>query len=185
MAEQTKKDTSKQQKIFFAILLLGGFYLSNKYFYFPMGKKIKEIDKSLAEKKSKLDSTRKRAAQLSKLQREFDIMKEDLADTEKRLPKDKDMSSIITTVIKMMEKHGVEYKEFMPLGEVSRDYFIELPFSVTANSSLHGIARFVTEIGQLERIFTIRDLKITKKILTKEDPTSATCTFIIVTYVYK
>ncbi len=185
MAEQTKKDSTKQQKIFFAILLAIGGYMAYKYFYVPMGIKIKEIDKSLSEKKSKLEITRKRAAQLNKLQREFDIMKEDLAEAEKRLPRDKDMPTIITTVTKMMEKHGVDYKEFMPLGVLSKDYFIELPFSVTANSSLHGIARFITELGQLDRIFTIRDLKITKKAPTKEDLTSASCTFIIVTYVYK
>ena len=55
-----------------------------------------------------------------------------------------------------MELYRINWSRLAPGTQTQRDYYVEHTYSIPFRASYHDLARFLSDIGQMERIFATR-----------------------------
>ena len=152
--------TPKQMQIAGAsIALVGAFgFVYLKYFWQPVSERITKAKESIELVEGKINKAKAQAARLPQIQRELVVLNEQAADAEKRLPKTKDLPAVIDTISALSQKHRVSLLSFAPGSQSAKQYFIEVPYTVSAIGSYHDVGRFFSAIALEERIFNVRNV---------------------------
>ncbi|OGR57452.1 MAG: hypothetical protein A3I11_03730 [Elusimicrobia bacterium RIFCSPLOWO2_02_FULL_39_32] len=169
--------------ILIPILIIGinfGFY---KYLFNPLSERKKILKGELEQIKKEYQESVGRTARLPKLQEEIAVLNQEILEVEKKLPKDKDVPSLIRLLSKKMDSHSIRWTRLAPGNQTSKDYYIEHTYTIPFSASYHNLATFLTEIGQLERIFSSRFSKLSSTVNSKtgENEVSGELTFLIYT----
>ncbi|HMX95519.1 MAG TPA: type 4a pilus biogenesis protein PilO, partial [Elusimicrobiota bacterium] len=134
-------------------------------------------DKQLAEILELLESLDKYARALKRHGGDF------AEYVEKRLPRTRNLEDIIRIVTELAKKNGVSFSSFSPAGESSQTYYTEVPFTLSITGTMHSIGKFLSVIGQQERIFSAKGLNISYSPNTKKGYT-VSGTFTLYAYIY-
>jgi len=152
--------------------------------YTPVSKAIETDRKTAQELNQKLASAKSKAGQLSKVQAEMASLQIDVAELEKLLPKTRELPSLLRVFTHRAEANGLQLSSFRPSRPVSKGLYDEVPYDVTATSSLNGIGHFLTAMGKGERLFAARNLSLTANS-SKADPSkTVNATFTLVAFKY-
>ncbi len=82
------------------------------------------------------------------------------------------------------EANGLQLSSFRPARPVPKGLYDEVPYDITATSSLNGIGHFLTAMGKGERLFAARNLTMTANS-SKADPSkTVNATFTLVAFKY-
>lgn len=174
---------SKQQKILAVIFGIVLIYLFYQYLWSPLDKKIITIEKKNAEQKQKLALTKTNVQNLERIKKEMESLLKELKETEARLPRGKEIPSILRDLTRLAEKYQVNITNLSPQIPNPKDYFVELPFSVQSIANYHSLATFLTTLAQGKRIINTANLRIAAQPI-KEDKTIA-ANFNLITYTFK
>lgn len=153
--------------ILIPILIAGlnfGFY---KYLFTPLVERKKSLKSDLEQIKKEYQESVSRTARLPKLQEEIAVLNQEILEVEKKLPKNKDVPSLIRLLSKKMDSHNVSWTRLAPGNQTNKDYYIEHTYTIPFSATYHNLATFLTEIGQLERIFSTRFSKCSSKVNSK------------------
>jgi type IV pilus assembly protein PilO len=112
--------------------------------------------KDLENIKKEYRESEGRAARLPKLEQEIAVLNLEIKEIEKKLPPSKDVPNLIRLLSKKMENYNVRWNRIAPGNIVTKDYYIEHSYSIPFTASYHNLALFLSEIGQMERIFATR-----------------------------
>lgn len=149
----------QQQYLVFAVMLLGGGgYGYVRYFWLPTAARIQESSAKIKDMEDKINKAKSQAVRLPKIQREIEVLNEQAAQAERRLPKSKDLPAVIVTLSGLLRKNNVEMQTFTPVSQVTRDYFIEIPYTIVMRGAYHDVARFFASLALEERIFNVRNV---------------------------
>lgn len=183
MAAPKIKLTPKQMQIAAgAVVLLGaGGFLYFKFFWLPVSERISTAKAGIEEVEGKIDKANKQAARLPQIQKELVVLNQQATDAEKRLPKTKDLPAVIDTLAALAQKHKVNLTNITPSGQVPKQFFIEVPYTIGASGTFHDLGRFFAAVALEERIFNIRNVTFTGG---GSDP-KLTVSFTLVAYQYK
>jgi type IV pilus assembly protein PilO len=166
------------------ILVCVIFYTYWSLVYTPTRKVIDSERKTAQELNQKLGIAKSRASQLSKVQAEMASLQIEVAELEKLLPKTRELPSLLRVLTHRAEANGVVLSSFRPQRPVSKGLYDEVPYDISATSSLHGIGRFLTAMGKGERLFAARNL-IMGATASKADPSkTVNATFTLVAFKY-
>lgn len=97
-----------------------------------------------------------RASRLPMLEQEIRVLNSEILEMQKKLPHDKDIPGLIRLLSDRMRFYGIQWKKLEPGSQASKEYYIEHSYKIPFTASYHNLAKFLTEIGQMERIFATR-----------------------------
>jgi len=101
------------------------------------------------------------ARDLARLRREAAELERRIAVLRERLPSDKEMPSLFRTVTDAAFQSGLAVALFQPREGRIRDYYVEIPISLTAEGGYHELGEFFERLAGLPRVVNVAELKVT------------------------
>jgi type IV pilus assembly protein PilO len=152
--------------------------------YAPMSTAIRSTQEEKSKLKAQLDKAIERASQLNKVQAEMASLQVDVAGLEKQLPKTRELPSLLRVLTHRAEANGVVLTALRPSRLVAKGLYDEIPYEVTATSSLHSMGHFLTSMGKGDRLFAARNLTL-NGIAAKADPSkTVNASFTLIAFKY-
>ncbi len=138
--------------------LIGG-----SYYYFVFAPKHEALQSARAELKTqenKLNTFKIKARSLAKFEKQMAEAQEKFNIAMKALPDKKELPSLLTGVSKAGSNAGLEFLLFQPEPVVNKEFYKEIPLSMTVSGSYHQVADFFFQVAGLNRIVNIQDVTI-------------------------
>ena len=111
------------------------------------------IDRELAQ-------SRAMVADLVRFRREAAELEGQLAALKDRLPGEREMPTFYRTLSDAGIQAGLAISLFQPRVASIRDYYSEIPISVTAEGTYHQLGEFFERLAKLPRVVNVNDLKL-------------------------
>lgn len=160
------------------IILVGGYYYH-----------IKELQETLiseqnAEVKLKKDFESKafQAANLDAYRQQMAEMEESFGALVSQLPSDTEVPGLLEDITNKGLLNGLDIGAIDLQRERAKEFYVELPISITATGSYHDLGAFISGMAGLPRIVTLHDFNISTK---KKDSNALNMKIIAKTYRYK
>ena len=146
--------------VLFAILILipvAGFFLDTQG-------QLEQLEAGRAqEKKLKDDYLNKKRLAVN-----LDLYKQQLREIDtqfgallKQLPNRSQMDALLVDINQAGLGRGLQFELFKPAAsETSREFYNELPIQVKVTGTYHDMGAFASDVGQLSRIVTLKDVQI-------------------------
>ncbi len=154
------KKKLQQLIIAFPIILIGSMFAYYKYLFVPLNTRAALLQTELEKIKQEYIESERRAARLPQLQKEIQQLNREISETEKKLPASKDVPNLIRLLSKRMDRHNISWARIAPGQQSVKDYYVEHAYSIPITTTYHNLANFLSEIGQMERIFASRFTKL-------------------------
>lgn len=78
-----------------------------------------------------------------------------------QLPNRSEMGDLLVDINKAAQSRGLSVELFKPGGESVRDFYAEMPITLTLLGSYHDVGAFTGDIAKLPRIVTLNDINLT------------------------
>jgi type IV pilus assembly protein PilO len=114
---------------------------------------MKQLDQQLA-------TARTAAAQIGKFRQEMKDAEEDFRVSRNALPDKEEIPLLLTSISQFGHDAGLEFILFEPKPEINRDFYAEIPVSVTVAGNYHQVGVFFDKVSNLNRIVNIKDIKM-------------------------
>lgn len=132
---------------------------------------LKEDWKSKKMQAINLDEYRK---QLAEINRQFGALL-------KQLPNRSEMEALLVDINQAGKGRGLQFEYWKPGQESIKDFYAELPISITLTGNFHDFGQFAGDVSKLPRIVTLRDLSVgtkEKESVLKMDVTAMTYRYL-------
>ena len=116
-----------------------------------LGNEIEKLDKQLASMKIE-------AAKLPQYRKKWEDSKAEFALVKKKLPEEKDIPDLLTSISNSGQEAGLEFILFQPEKEVQKDFYAEIPVSIQVRGGYHNLGQFLSKLASLSRVVNVRDL---------------------------
>lgn len=139
------------------LVLLGGFtFLS----YYPRHQEIAKLEKEYNKEKEKLEVAKKNAKDLNKFRAKMKDAEEQFQIVKRALPEKEEIPSLLASISQSGMDSGLEFLLFQPQSEVQKDFYAEIPVSISVTGRYNEVAKFFDKVGNLPRIVNIRNINI-------------------------
>ena len=105
------------------------------------------------DKKTQAVNLEEYRRQLAEIDRSFGALLQ-------QLPNRSEMGDLLVDINKAAQGRGLSVEYFKPGGEAVRDFYAEVPISLTVQGGYHDIGAFTGDIAQLPRIVTLNDINL-------------------------
>ena len=152
---------TKMQRILICavvVCLLGG-----GYYYFVFAPKAKVLSAAKNELKSQeqmLNTYKIKARSLKKVEKQMEQVQQEFDLAMKALPDKKELPSLLIGISKAGGNAGLEFLLFQPETVVDKEFYKEIPLSMTVSGTYGQAADFFFQVSRLNRIVNINDLSI-------------------------
>jgi type IV pilus assembly protein PilO len=161
---QTSDKIGKLSKLYRILLCLGVFVLLvGPFLYFSFLPKLSQIDtleKESSALEKKLTTAQKKASQFKLYQEKLENAKLEFKIVTKKLPEKKEIPSLLANISQSARDAGLEILLFQPLAEQDKDFYAEIPVSITVNGNYQNVALFFDKVARLNRIVNIDNIKM-------------------------
>lgn len=156
------KLSKEQQTIIVVLIALVGFgYVYWNYLLKPIMAQISERQAKHADLVQKIDEAKRFVDRLPVLIADKNNLEIQLKAIEKQLPRDRDVPGIITLLTKEAQAEDLLFSSMRPIDPRKDNYFEVIEFEVTMVGQFHNLMRFMSSLGQQDRIFQFDKLNIT------------------------
>lgn len=173
---------SKAQRIAIIVLvflvIIGGF---TSVSYYPKHQEISKLQKEHDKQKKDLEIAKKNAKELNKYRTEMKEKEEQFQIVRRALPEKEEIPSLLASISQSGMDSGLEFLLFQPQNEVEKDFYAEIPVSISVTGRYHEVAKFFEKVGNLPRIVNIRNIGI--KPEKSGDKLTANCTAVTYKFV--
>lgn len=101
------------------------------------------------------------AANLSRFRQEAIVLRRRLDAVRERLPNEKEIPPLYRTVSNLAFQSGLAFSIFQPREPIQKDFYAEVPITVSAEVGYHQLGNFFERLTRLPRIVNVVDLKLT------------------------
>lgn len=160
-----------------AIIGAGGYFLLLS----PLETTVNALRAQHASLQRELTEARAAAADVARFKREAAELEQRLEAMKERLPSEKDMPPLFRTLTDAAYQAGLAVSLFQPREGQVRDYYVEIPITVSAEGGYHQLGEFLERVAALPRVVNVAEFKLTG--LTKaRSPMKADLTLATYTY---
>ena len=157
------------------VLLIGVFvYFS----YLPKLKKIDQLKANLTKIEKELEIAKRNARQLNEFRKKMQDAEEQFKIVMRALPENEEIPTLLTGISKAGTDSGLNFVLFQPKPDEQKDFYAEIPVSMTVTGDYHGVATFFESVAGLNRIVNIRNIDMKPD----KESTNLTTTCTAVTY---
>jgi type IV pilus assembly protein PilO len=128
---------------------------------FPRFSAIQSLSEELEQLEQQIEATSALAKQIRRYQKEMTEAEEAFLKARTALPDKEEIPSLLTGITRSGHTVGLEFFLFEPKAEIRKDFYAELPVSITVSGDYHQVAMFFDHVSTLSRIVNIRDIKMT------------------------
>jgi len=138
------------------VALLVGLYIY--LIYWPNLELLKKKKVEMAALEGQVRELRIVAANMKRFQAEAAKLREELKVAVTQLPTSKEIPSLLSNISKLGKDSGLEFLLFKPAGEVSKDFYAEIPVEIRVRGAYNNVALFFDKVGKLPRIVNISEV---------------------------
>ena len=113
-----------------------------------------------AQLRSEFTSKLKQAVNLEVLRKQKEQVSQHVNLLEKQLPSKAEMDALLSDINQAGVGRGLQFELFKPGQVVIRDFYAELPISIKLVGSYHDLGAFTSDVSNLARIVTLKNLNI-------------------------
>ncbi len=113
--------------------------------------------------KAEFEQKQAKVVNVDKYKQQLEEMKQSFGAMLRQLPNKTEVASLLVDVSQTGLAAGLEFELFKPGGEISREFYAELPIQVEVQGGYHQFGNFVSGLAALPRIVTIHDVEITPR----------------------
>ena len=146
--------------IAFVALFIALLFAGWKFDITKQREELVSLEQKEKEQMEVLDARQKKAANLNALKEQMKEMEQSFGDMVKQLPNQTEVAGLLIDISQTGLASGLEFKLFQPGGEAPKEFYAELPISISVVGSYHQFGEFVSGIASLPRIVTTHDIKI-------------------------
>lgn len=149
------------QRILICVLTVG--FLAGVFgyfFYYPQYIQLDKMTGQLKQIDQQLATARTAAAQIGKFRQEMKDAEEEFRVSRNALPDKEEIPLLLTSISQFGHDAGLEFILFEPKPEIIRDFYAEIPVSVTVSGNYHQVGVFFDKVSNLHRIVNIKDIKM-------------------------
>ncbi len=131
------------------------------YFFFgysPNTKKIKQLKRETTSIEQKLAEVKARAADLDKYKEDMKQTAIKFQQASLLLPQTKEIPSLLTNISSLGTKSGLDMISFQPGGEVPKEFYAEIPVSISVRGPYHNVGNFLYQVSKLDRIVSVAEI---------------------------
>lgn len=140
------------------LLLLGYFYWF--YLFQPVFEKKTRLSEELGNFNRRIVASQQMVGQIKQYKKEVARLNEDLKMILAKLPDQKEIPHLLTSVSEAGRSAGLDFILFEPTAPVSKEFYAEIPVGITVEGKYNDIAVFFDSVAHLPRIANIMDVKI-------------------------
>ena len=148
-----------RQKILLAVLFCGLVVTGYYYLYYrDASQRIVAKETELASLQSKIREQQAIASNLRSFQEEVRRLEAQLSLLLEQLPNSAEIPSLLKSVSDIGKESGLEFLRFAPSGEVRKDFYAEIPVSISVNGDYHSFALFSDKVAHYPRIVNLSNI---------------------------
>lgn len=132
------------------------------FLYMPKYEEINKIKKEIAQQEEKLEKTKKSAAQYAEFQKKLEAAQAKFNVVSKALPLTDEIPSLLTGISQVGKDAGLTFLLFKPEPETMKDFYAELPITMSLSGTYHDLGVFFDQLAGMSRIVNVKkfDMKI-------------------------
>ena len=119
-----------------------------------------ELEEKVENLRSEIVKEQRVARNLKKFKDEVKVLDTKLKFALAELPDKREIPELLSSVSSLARDAGLDVKLFRPSGEVYKDFYAEVPVSVSVEGNYHQVATFFDEVGGLSRIVNISEIAV-------------------------
>jgi len=149
----------KKFKVIIAVVL---FLLPVILFFFFWFQPQQNKQNNLIDQRTKLtrelQQAKAKAANKGTLEAEVAATKSLFDETATLLPLDKEIPALLTNISALGRRSGLDFLTFRPNADVPKDFYSEIPVSITVRGPYHNMGMFLDEGSKLDRIVSVSNI---------------------------
>lgn len=151
--------TGKKVMICLGLFLLLGYFYWFYLFQPAFAKKVK-LGEDLENINRQIVARQQVVGQIEQYKKEIARLEEALQIILAKLPEQKEIPRLLTSVSEAGRGAGLDFILFEPMAPVSKEFYAEIPVRITVGGKYNDIAVFFDSVAHLPRIVNITDIEI-------------------------
>jgi len=136
------------------------FFTTLPFSYRTRAAQLTETREQYRSLSAELVKARQTIAELPKLERRFQELRETYRLASELLPDEKEIADLLRKVTMVGQRSGVEFELFKPHAPQASQYYSENPVDVTVRGGYHQVGAFLAEVANLSRIVNVANLRV-------------------------
>ncbi|MBI5905563.1 MAG: type 4a pilus biogenesis protein PilO [Deltaproteobacteria bacterium] len=164
-----------KQRVLLAVLFCGLVIVGYYYLYYrDASRQITQLETQLASLRSKVKEQEVIAGNLKSFQEEVKRLEDQLTLLLEQLPNSAEIPSLLKSVSDLGKESGLEFLKFAPSGEAKKDFYAEIPVSISVTGDYHSFVLFADKVSHYPRIVNLSNITFTSPKSTGENMVSET-----------
>jgi type IV pilus assembly protein PilO len=122
--------------------------------------KVSQLRVQLASLQNELVTSRAIVADLAHYRREAQELEAKIAALKERLPSEREMPTLYRSLHDAGTQAGLGVSLFQPRDAQIKDYYVEIPITLTAEGSYHEVGEFFERVAKLPRVVAVKEMKL-------------------------
>lgn len=148
----------------------------------PLDTKVSQLRAQNASLNDELVKSRAMVADLARSRREAAELEAKIAVLKDRLPSEREMPTLYRTLSDAGTQAGLGIALFQPRQAQVRDYYAEIPITLSGEGTYHQVGEFFERLARLPRVVTVSELKLSA---TNRPGRTVRAELVLVTYQYR
>jgi type IV pilus assembly protein PilO len=124
-----------------------------------------------------------KAAKLNRLREELAAAQKDFKLAGKALPEKEEIPSLLASISQSGQDSGLEFLLFQPNPEVNKEFYAEIPVSITVEGTYHDVGTFFDRVSNLSRIVNVENVAMKPAKGEESDLLTMSCTAVTYKFV--
>lgn len=137
------------------ILILIAYYL---LVVSPRTTRTTQLTAHIEEMEQERDKKKFEAEQMPERQKEVDALDKQLKFALTRLPDEKEIPELLSSISNLGRDSGLEILVFRQLPEGYQEFYAEVPVEMQVRGNYHQVAQFLDRVGKLDRIVNVSNI---------------------------
>ena len=151
------------------------------FVYLPKTDQIAQTQTSIDDLDAKLKRAINQRKKLPKVRAEKKQVDTQFDEALKLLPNEKEIPDLVTKITALGADAGLDLRVFTPKSDRKKEFYKEIPISLTIKGTYHNVAVFFEKVGRMERIMNIQNVNM-KPERANSDILNVTCEAITYTF---
>lgn len=147
----------------------------------PRWQQVRQLEQNLSQLQLQLTTALNQARQIDSFRKQMADAEENYRKAAQALPETQEIPSLLAGISQAGHTSALEFLLFEPKGETVREFYAEIPVSISVQGSYHHAARFFDKVARLPRLVNIRDIRIAPP--RPGEPLVTTCTAVTYKFV--
>lgn len=135
----------------------------------PRTMRTAELETHIDEMLQERDRKTFEAAQMPERQKEVDQLDKQLKLALTRLPDEKEIPELLSSISNLARDSGLEILVFRQSPEGYQEFYAEVPVEMQVRGSYHQVALFLDRVGKLDRIVNVSNIVVKSPKVVEED----------------